>query len=328
MRRRDFISTLGALALSWPVAARAQPKGRVYRIGYLSAPSRESVQRTHDAFLRKLRELGWVEGSNLSIEYRWADGDVARLPGFAAELVRQNVDLIVAPNTAAAVAAKNATGTIPIVIVFPSEPVQLKLVSSLHRPGGNVTGTTFTAGPGLAGKLLETLKQAVPTVGTVGVLVDRADPAVTIQVEDLATAATALGIKLVWSEVSGRDRIDETFAALDLQKVEALLISSSGTLVPHRNRIAALAIERRLPMIGYILEFAESGALLTYGVNLSEFIGRAAIYVDKILKGAQPADLAMEQPTKYELLVNLKTAKALGITIAPAVLARADEVIE
>ena len=147
IRRRDFISVLGGLAAVWPVAARAQQKKRVYRIGYLSAPSRESVQRTLDAFLRKLRELGWVEGSNLIIEYRWADGDVARLPELAVELVQQNVDLIVAPNTAAAVAAKNATSNIPIVMVFPGEPVELKLVSSLRRPGGNVTGTTFTAGP-------------------------------------------------------------------------------------------------------------------------------------------------------------------------------------
>src|SRR5215475_12647213 len=191
MRRRDFISTLWGLAAIWPVAAHAQQKERVYRIGYLSAPSRESVQRALDAFLRKLRELGWVEGANLVIEYRWADGDIARLPELAAELVRQNVDLIVAPNTAAAVAAKNATNTIPIVIVFPSEPVQLKLVSSLREPGGNVTGTAFTAGPGFAGKVLETLKQAVPAISTVGVLGDRADPGAATQTENLQTAAMA-----------------------------------------------------------------------------------------------------------------------------------------
>jgi putative tryptophan/tyrosine transport system substrate-binding protein len=326
MRRRDFVSTLGGLAI-WPVAVRAQQKGRIYRIGYLSAPSRESVKRTLDAFLQKLRQLGWVEGENLAIEYRWADGDVARLPEFAAELVRQNVDVIVAPNTAAAVAAKNATSVIPIVISFPREPVQLKLVSSLHRPNGNVTGTAFTAAPGFDGKVLETLKQAVPTVGTVGVLSDRADPGSVSEV-DLQTAATALGIKLAWFDASGRGRLDQAFLMFASQQVDAVLIGASGTFLPHRNEIAALAIGRRLPMIAYIREFAESGALLTYGVNLSEFVGRSAIYVDKILRGARPADLAMEQPTKYELLINLKAAKALGITISPAVLARADEVIE
>ena len=184
MKRRQFLGVLGC-AVTWPVAARAQQKERVYRIGYLSAPSRESVQRILDAFLRKLRELGWVDGANLAIEYRWADGDIVRLPELAAELVRQNVDLIVAPNTASAVAAKNATSSIPIVFFFAGEPVQLNLVSSLQRPGGNVTGTSFTAGPGYAGKLLETLKQAVPAIIKVGVLSDRADQGAAYQVGDL-----------------------------------------------------------------------------------------------------------------------------------------------
>jgi len=316
------------MAAIWPVGAHAQPKERVYRIGYLSAPSRESVQRTLDAFLRKLRELGWVEGANLVIEYRWADGEIARLPELAAELVRANVDLIVAPNSAAAVAARNATNTIPIVIVFTSDPVQLKLVTSLHQPGGNVTGTTFTAGPGFGGKILETLKQAVPAISTVGVLSDRDDPGGGSLVDDLKIAAMSLGIRLEWFELSGPKNLDQTFAMLASRHVDAVLAIASGTLVPHRNEIAALAIERRLPMMGIIREFAEAGTLMTYGVNMSEFIGRSAVYVDKILKGARPADLAVEQPNKYELLVNLQTAKALGITISSAILARADEVIE
>jgi ABC-type uncharacterized transport system substrate-binding protein len=329
MKRREFITLVGGAAVAWPLAARTQqPTGRVYRIGYLSAPSRESVQRTLDAFLRKLRELGWVEGSNLIIEYRWADGDVARLPELAVELVQQNVDLIVAPNTAAAVAAKNATSHIPVVMVFPSEPVELKLVSSLRRPGGNVTGTTFTAGPGFFGKLLETLKQAVPAVSKVGVLGSSADPASVYHTGDLQAAATTLGIQLQWFDVSGPDQLNQTFVALASKPVDALLISSSGPLMPHRNKLAELAIKARLPMIAFIREFAEAGTLLTYGVNLSEFVGRSAVYVDKILKGAQPADLAVEQPTKYELVINLHTAKALGITISPAILASADEVIE
>jgi putative tryptophan/tyrosine transport system substrate-binding protein len=327
MKRRAFIAGIGAAA-TWPLAARAQQKERVYRIGYLSAPSRESVQRALDAFLRKLRELGWVEGANLVIEYRWAEGEVARLPELAADLVRRNVDLIVAPNTAAAVAAKNATSSIPVVMVFASEPVQLKLVSSLHQPGGNVTGTTFTAGPGLAGKLLETLKQAVPAISKVGVLGDRADPGAANQVRDLQAAATALSIQLEWFDVSGLDQPDQTFVALASQPIDALLISAHGTLMPHRHKLAELAIKRRLPMIASIREFAESGTLLTYGVNLAEFVGRSAVYVDKILKGAAPADLPVEQPTKFELVINLRTAKALGLAIPPALLARADEVIE
>jgi putative ABC transport system substrate-binding protein len=234
------------------------------------------VQRTLDAFLRKLRELGWVEGSNLVIDYRWADGDLARLPELAAELVRQNVDLIVAPNTAAAVAAKNATSSIPIVMVFPGEPVELKLVSSLRQPGGNVTGTTFTAGPGFFGKLLETLKQAVPGINKVGVLGDRLDPGAAYQVGDLKAAAVALGIQLEWLDVSGPNQLDQTFVALASQHIDALLISASGTLLPHRNKLAELAIKGRLPMIASIREFAEAGTLLTYGVNLSEFVGRSA----------------------------------------------------
>jgi putative tryptophan/tyrosine transport system substrate-binding protein len=328
MNRRKFIALAGGAAVGGPVAARAQQKERVYRIGYLSAPSRESVQRILDAFLRKLLELGWLEGSNLIIEYRWADGDIARLPELAAELVRRNVDLIVAPNTAAAVAAKNATSNIPIVMMFPSEPVQLKLVSSLRQPGGNVTGTTFTAGPGFFGKLLETLKQAVPAVSKVGVVGSSVDPASVHHTEDLQAAATKLGIQLHWFDVSGPDRLDQTFAALASQDVDALLISASGTLMPHRHKLAELAIRARLPMIAIIREFAEAGTLLTYGVNLSEIAGRSAVYVDKILKGAKPADLPVEQPTKFELVVNLKTAKALGLTVPTTLLALANEVIE
>jgi putative ABC transport system substrate-binding protein len=325
MRRRDFISILGGVAATWPAVARAQ---RVYRIGYLSAPSRESVQRTLDAFLRKLRELGWVEGVNLAIEYRWADGDVARLPELAAQLVTQNVDLIVAPNTAATVAAKNATSSIPIVTMFASEPVELKLASSLYQPGGNVTGTSFTAGPGYGGKLLEMIKEGVPAITKVGILSDRADPGGASLTGSLKAAAQALGLQLEWFDVSGPDQLDRTFVGLASHHVDALLITASGTLMPHRKRIAELAIERRLPVIAPIREFAESGSLLTYGVNMSEFVGRSAVYVDKILRGARPGDLPIERPTKLELLVNLRTAKALGISISPAILARADEVIE
>jgi putative ABC transport system substrate-binding protein len=328
MRRRDFIVVLGGLAAILPDATRAQPKEKVYRIGYLSAPTRESVQRILDSFLLKLRELGWIEGTNISIEYRWADGDIARLPQLAAELVQSNVDVIVAPAISAAVAARNATSRIPIVMVFTPEPVELGLVSSLSRPGGNVTGTTFTAAAGFVGKLLETLKQAVPDIGKVGVLGNSADPAFNSQMRELDAAAASLGIQIQHLNVSGPEQLDAMFSALAPRQIDALVLITSSTFAPHRNKVAELAIKGRLPMIASHREFSEAGALLSYGVNMSDFVGRSAVYVDKILRGAQPADLAVEQPTKYELIINLKTAKALGITISPLVLARADEVIE
>lgn len=319
---------LGGLAVVLPVSTRAQQKDRIYRIGYLSAPTRESVRRTLDSFLQKLRVLGWVDGANLSIEYRWADGDIARLPQLAAELVQSNVDLIVAPSSSAAVAAKNATSRIPIVMIFPAEPVELGLVASLSQPGGNVTGTSFTAGAGYAGKVLETLKQAVPDIRKVGALGSLAEPSFRSQLVELDAAAASLGIALQSFDVLGPEQLDGIFSTLAAQQIDALLIVSSSPLVPHRKKLAELAIRGRLPIVGSIREFPEAGMLLSYGVNMSDFVGRAAVYVDKILRGAQPADLAVEQPTKYELVINLKTAKALGITISPQVLARADEVIE
>ena len=325
MRRRDFISILGGAAATWPAVAHAN---RVYRVGYLSAPSRESVQRTLEAFLRRLRELGWVEGVNLTVEYRWADGDIARLPQLAAELVQNNVDLIVAPSTSAVVAAKNATGRIPIVMVFPAEPVELGLVTSLSRPGGNITGTSFTAGAGYAGKVLETLKEAVGDIRKVGALGSLAEPSFRSQLTELDAAAASLGIQVQDFNVSSSDELDGIFSKLAPQQIDALLIISSSALMPHRRKLAELATRGRLPIIASLREFPEAGALLSYGVNMSDFVRRAAVYVDKILRGAQPADLAVEQPTRYELVINLKTAKALGVTSSPLVLARADEVIE
>ena len=286
------------------------------------------MSRTVDSFLQKLGELGWVDGANISIEYRWADGDIARLPQLAAELVQSNVDLIVAPATSAAVAAKNATSRIPIIMVFPAEPVQLGLVASLSHPGGNVTGTTFTAGAGYGGKLLETLKQAVPDISKVGVLGTPAEPSFSSQLTEMDAAAASLGIQLQRLHVFGPEQLDEIFSTLAPQQIDGLLVLSSSTFVPHRKKLAELAIRGQLPMIAGIREFPEAGTLLSYGVNISEFVGRSAVYVDKILRGAQPADLAVEQPTKYELVINLKTAKALGIEVSATLLARADEVIE
>lgn len=310
-----------------PSASLAQREKKVARIGYLSAPSRESVQGTLDAFLRKLHDLGWIEGDNLIIEYQWADGQIAILPELASELVALNPDLIVAPATSAALAAKSATSRIPIVMIFPGDPVELGLVSSLAQPGGNVTGTTAAAGMEIIGKLLELLKQAVPNVTSVAVLGNSADPGLAAQMEELRVAAKALSLHLQLFEARGPKDFNPAFAEMTRASMNGLAIMGS-TFVPHRAKLAELAATARLPVVTFLREFTDAGALLSYGVNMSDFVERAAVYVDRILKGARPADLAVEQPTKFELIINLRTAKALGLTIPPTLLARANDVIE
>jgi len=311
-----------------PRAAEAQQSGKVYRIGYLSAPSRASVEQVLQAFLRALRELGWIEGQNLVIEYRWAEGKIERLPDLAAELVRQKVELIVAPAASAALAAKKATSSIPIVMMFPIDPVEQGLVASLSRPGGNVTGTTYAPASAIFGKQLQILKEAIPRASRVAILWNPADASFAAQMKEVETAARSLGIRLQHVEARGPEDFDSAFAALARERAEALLLGGSSTFLVHRTRIAELAVKSRLPTMNTFREMAEAGGLMAYGVNMTDFIGRSAVYVDKILKGANPADLAVEQPTKFELVINLKTAKALGLTIPPSVLGRADHVIE
>ncbi|MDA9502984.1 hypothetical protein XI05_36765 [Bradyrhizobium sp. CCBAU 11357] len=325
MRRREFILVLGA-AVALPATGLAQQK-KVFRIGYLSAPTRESVQRPLQAFLRRLRELGWVEGENFIIEYRWAEGNIDWLPGLARELVALNVDLIVAPATSAVLAAKNATSRIPIVMTFPTDPVKLGLISSLSEPGGNVTGTTASVGMEIIGKLLEILKQAAPHITAVAVLGNPADAGLALQMEELQIAAHSLNIRLQLFEARGPEEFDHAFAEMARARMDGLAIMTSP-FTPHRAKLAELAIAARLPVITFLREFTEAGTLMSYGVNMSDFIGRAAVYVDRILKGARPADLPVEQPTKFELMINLRTAKAIGLSVPPGLLARADEVIE
>jgi len=326
--RRRLVVMAGGLTLAWRCAA-AQPAGKVYRIGYLSTPTRESVARVVDAFLRRLRELGWVEGRNLVIEYRWAEGKVERLPGLAADLVRRKVDLIVAPAGSAALAAKNATSSIPIVMIFPNDPVVLGLVASLSRPGGNVTGTTFTTSSEIFGKQLQILKEAIPRVSRVAVLRNPADPSFSRrQVGELEVAARSLNIHLQHLEARGPEELDGAFAAMVQDRAEALWVIATSTFMAHRSRLAELAVKARLPTMNSSREQVEAGGLMAYAVNMADFVGHAAEYVDKILRGAKPGDLPVEQPTRFELVINLKTARALGITIAQAVLLRADEVIE
>jgi putative tryptophan/tyrosine transport system substrate-binding protein len=322
---------LGPIAIAFaaaPLAAKAQQAGKVYRIGYLSTPTRASVENGLQAFLRALRELGWVEGRNLIIEYRWAEGNVERLPDLAAELLRLKVDAIVAPAGSAALAAKNATNSVPIIMIFASDPVEMGLVASLRRPGGNVTGTTLTPGPEIFGKQLQILKETVPHASRVAVLSNPADPSFATQVREVEATAQSLRIRLQHVEARGPEEFDSAFAAMARERADALLVNGTSTFLAHRTRLAELAVKGRLPTMYSFRESVEAGGLMAYAVNMSDFIGRAAAYVDKILKGAKPADLPVEQPTKFELIINQNTAKALGLTIPQLVLARADEVIQ
>jgi putative ABC transport system substrate-binding protein len=300
----------------------------VYRVGYLSQPTRESVERPLRAFVKALRELGWVEGQNLVIEYRFAEGKFERLPDLAAELVRLKVDLIVAPAGPAAVAARKATSSIPIVMIFPSDPVELGLVASLSKPGGNVTGTTYTPGPEIFGKQLQILKEAVPHASRIAMLRNLSDTAWEIQRRVVEAAAQSMGVRIQHVLARDPEEFGSAFAAMARGRADALLIAGSSTFLVHRVRLAELALKGRLPTMFNFREMVEAGGLMAYAVNMSDFIGRAAVYVDKILRGANPADLPVEQPTKFELVVNLKTAKALGIAIPQSVLLRADEVIQ
>jgi putative ABC transport system substrate-binding protein len=331
MNRRDagIALLLGPLAIgAVPRAAFAQQAGKVHRIGYLSAPTRQSVERALDAFLRKLRELGWVEDRNLVIEYRWAEGNVERLPELAAELVRLNVQLIVAPAASAVLAAKKATSSIPIVMIFPSDPVGLGVVADLRRPGGNVTGTTSTPSPEIFGKQLQMLREAIPSATRVAFLMNPADVGAAFQGRAVEEAARSLRMRVQRVEARGPEEFDRAFAAMAQERAEALLVSNESTFLVHRAKVAELAAKRRLPAMYGFRECVEAGGLMAYAVNMADFIGSAAVYVDRILKGAKPADLPVEQPTKFELVINLKTARALGLTLPPSLLQRADDVIQ
>ena len=326
VQRRDFLIAAGAL-LATTRDARAQQVAKVFRIGYLSAPTRESVEGILEAFLRALRELGWIEGQNIVIEYRWAEGDLERLPGLAHDLVRRNVDVIVAPAASAALAAKHATSTIPIVMIFPTDPVEQGLVSNLRRPEGNVTGTTNIPTADMLGKRLQILKEAVPKAARVAVVYDPTDQASLPSMNSLEAAARSLGIHLQYVEVRGAEAFDTAFGAMARERADALLVAGGTTFLVNRSRFNELALKRRLPTMFSVREGVEAGGFLSYGVNMTDFVARSAAYVDKILKGAKLADLPIEQPTKFELVINMKTAKALGVNVPPSVLARADAVI-
>ncbi len=327
--RRTFLGILASGLLTPPLAAEAQSAGKVYRIGYLSSGSATtSNPHVTEAFRQGLHELGWVEGQNVVIEYRWAEGRLDRLPDLAAELVRLKVDVIVASPTPGALAAKNATGTVPIVAVSLTHPVELGLVASLARPGGNVTGVSYSVGADIFGKDLALLKEVVPRIGRVAVLSNPDSPARPLTIRNVKDAARSLGLQLQLLEARGPEGFDGAFAAMAKERVGALFVVQDPAFIPHRARLVELAAKSRLPSIFTQREDAEAGGLMSYGPSLSDLYRRAASFVDKILKGAKPGDLPVEQPTKFELVINRKTAKALGLTIPPSLLQRADQVIE
>jgi putative tryptophan/tyrosine transport system substrate-binding protein len=315
--------------LAAPLAAEAQPAEKMPRIGWLSLFPRSDSwgERGAAAFRHGLRDLGYVEGRTIAIEYRWAEERPPRLPDLAAELVHLKVDVIVALGAQAAQAAKQATATIPIVMVAVTDPVTTGLVATVARPGGNITGTSLIA-PELVGKQLELLKEVVPTVSRVAVLSNLLNPGNAPQLREAEVAARALRLRLQPLEVREPGGIDRAFEAMRRERADAVLVLSDVMFSGHGQRIADLATKGRLAVVYGHVRHAETGGLIVYAVDVFDLYGRTSTYVDKILKGAKPADLPVQQPTKFELIINLKTAKTLGLTIPPSVLARADEVVQ
>jgi putative ABC transport system substrate-binding protein len=334
--RRRFLTGV-AIALS-PMGAtahaqeyKAQQAAKVARIGYLATNHlAASPSHLHEAFRQGLRDLGYVEGRNVVIEYREAGGKLERLPALAAELVALKVDVIVAPTTVSALAAKQATKTLPIVFFGANDPVTSGLVTSLARPGGNVTGLSGVS-PELVGKCLELLTQAVPEVSRVAVLWQPGASGERTEKDVLKgaeVAVRALGVRLQVVEARGPTDFERAFSNMTRARAGALTVWTTAMFVQERGRLVALAAKNRLPTVYTLREFVDAGGLMAYGHSQADLNRRAATYVDKILKGAKPADLPVEQPTKFDLVINLKTAKALGLTIPPSLLGRADEVIQ
>ena len=323
MNRRTFIATSAVGLFAAPLAAAAQ--GKAYRIGFLGSASPSQYARQIEGMRQGLREHGYVEGRNIAIEYRWAEGQYERLPGLAAELVRLKVDLIVTHGTPGAQAAKGATATIPIVMAAVGNPVETGLVASIPRPGGNITGASLFF-PELNAKRLELLKEAVPRITRVGALLNLDNPAHAAVLSAMEEAAKTLRLELRRVGVRRPEEIDGVIAQLK-GRVDGLSVIDDPMLIANAGRIAATAARHRLPAIGF-REYVEAGGLMAYGVNFPQMWRRSMSLVDKILKGARPGDLPIEQATQFELIISAKTAKALGLTIPPLILIRADQVIE
>src|SRR5436190_9128379 len=322
--RRKFLATLGGAA-AWPLAATAKTSGKTNRIGFLGVFSYAEYRRQVDALLTGLRQLGYDEGKNIVIHYRWAEGRYDRLPELASELAKLNVDVIVTHSTPGSRAAKETTSTIPIVMAAVIDPVETGLVPSLHRPGGNLTGMTFFFTE-LYAKRVELIREAIPTLMRAAVLINPANPAQFMGVPVMQRTASALGVELVLLEIKARDDIAPAVATAT-RRAQALVAIEEPLTISNAIQIAELALQNRRPVMGFKPQ-AEAGALIEYGVDLTDGFYRSAAFVDKILKGTSPADLPVERAVKFELIVNLKTARALGLEVPTSILLRATEVIE
>jgi putative tryptophan/tyrosine transport system substrate-binding protein len=329
VRRREFIA-LASAAATWPLVAHAQrPSGKVYKIGYQAIVSRERTAHLVRAFEEGLRSSGYRVGENVTIEYRFANGDMDRLPAFSADLVRLGVDVIVATGVNPSImAAMKATTTIPIVMTTSIDPDETGLVASLARPGGNVTGLAADAGGAMLGKRTALLKEMMPNLSRLGFMWNPDVAAYRGRQATMAENARMLGLTTIPVEVRGLDGLEQAFAIMLRDGAQAFVVQGDSVLSEYHGQIAEMALGNRLPAAAHIREFADAGFLLSYGSDTADLYRRSAGFVDKILKGAEPAGLPVEQPTKFELIVNLKTAKALGVDIPPTLLARADDVIE
>ena len=324
MRRREFISLLGGAA-AWPLAARAQQPAKLPTVGYLGSGTPATQSQWAAAFVQRLHEVGWIDGRTVAIEYRWAEGR-ERAAEIAAEFVRRKVDVIVTSGTAVIVAVKQATEAIPIVFAAAGDPVGTGLVASLARPGGNVTGLSLQLTE-TSGKRLELLREVIPGLRRLAMLVNVGTPLAVLEQGEAQAAARTLGLEVITLEIRRGEDIVPAFEALN-GRAEALYVVADAIMFNHRFRINTLALAARLPTMYALREGVEVGGLMSYGPNYPDLFRRAGDYVDKILRGAKPGDIPVEQPTKFDLVINLTTAKVLGLTVPPTLLARADEVIE
>ena len=324
--RRELLVALGGAAAAWPLAARAQQSGRLRTIGFLGPNTHSAASEWVAALVKRLRELGWTEGRTITIEYRWAEGREERFAEIAAELVRLKADVIVTSGTQAVMASKNATSVIPIVFATAGDPVGSGLVASLARPGGNVTGLATLANE-LAGKRLELLREVVPSLRRLAIMGNVGNPYITLELGEVRAAARMLGLEAITLEIRRAQDLASAFEALK-SGADALYVCTDALVNTHRIRINIAALGERLPTMHGSRDFVEAGGLMSYGPNFPDMFRRTADYVDKILRGAKPGDLPVEQPTKFDLVVNLTTAKALRLEIPPTLLTRADEVLE
>jgi putative tryptophan/tyrosine transport system substrate-binding protein len=326
IRRREFISLLAGAAAAWPLAVRAEQPGKLRTIGFLGQSTRSAGSEWVAAFVQRLRELGWIEGRTITIQYRWAEGLEERFAEGAAELARLRVDVIVTSGTPAVMASKQATSTIPIVFATAGDPVGNNLVASLARPGGNITGLA-TLGADLAGKRLELLREVIPGLARLAILGNVGNPFTVLELGEVQAAARTLRLDVATLEIRRAQDIAPAFEALK-QRPDALYVCTDALVNTNRIRINTLALGARLPTMYGSRDYVEAAGLMSFGPNYPDLFRRSADYVDKILHGAKPGDIPVEQPTKFDLVVNLTTAKALGLDIPPTLLTRADEVLE